>query len=147
MSRIEENNETDIMIRRYLSGEMSPEERYSFEKEMQKDPFLADAVEGLATITAEEAEKDLAALEDRIFHPGRRNRFIFYRIAAIALVLVGVSSILMLRQIRQPDLLSDNLDLSQDTMDYPEESFKAIKEKSWCFGSTNNFGRRERCST
>ena len=83
---------------------------------MQKDPFLADAVEGLSTIKPGEAERDLAALKGRIHTKDRRNRFLFYRIAAIALLLIGVSSIILLRQLSQPDLVSESLDMTRDTI-------------------------------
>ena len=128
MSKAENNKDIRSEINKYLSGEMSPEERNSFEREMQKDPFLADAVEGLSAITPAEAESDLAALKGRIHTEDRRNRFLFYRVAAIALVLIGVSSILLLRQLNQPDLLSESLNIPGPAAGYQTESIAPVED-------------------
>jgi hypothetical protein len=38
----------------YLKGNMSPEERYQFEQEMNSDPFLSEAADGLNSMAGEE---------------------------------------------------------------------------------------------
>ncbi|MEE4116443.1 MAG: carboxypeptidase-like regulatory domain-containing protein [Marinilabiliaceae bacterium] len=128
MSKAENNKDIRSEINKYLSGEMSPEERNSFEREMQKDPFLADAVEGLSAITPAEAESDLAALKGRIYSKDRRNRFLFYRVAAVALLLIGVSSIILLRQLSQPDLLSESLIIPGPEAGYQIESIAPVED-------------------
>ena len=79
---------------RYSKGEMSDRERNSFEKELQRDPFLADAVEGFSGITTEEAEKDLQklglSLKSKIT---RRNRFLYLRIVASVALLLAISAL------------------------------------------------------
>ena len=66
----------DPRIRSYLSGSMSPEERNRFEKEMQKDPFLADAVEGFSNVTPLEADHDLKTIRSKIFQGRTKKSFI-----------------------------------------------------------------------
>lgn len=46
-------------IKRYLKGEMSPEEQHALEKRALQDPFLADALDGAGLITPEEFSNDL----------------------------------------------------------------------------------------
>ncbi len=47
---------------KYLKGELSAEERYSFERDLEADPFEMEAMEGMENIPAEEAEEDLLSL-------------------------------------------------------------------------------------
>ena len=47
---------------RYSQDQMSDEERNAFERSLQRDPFDAEAMEGLSSITPEEARADLAGL-------------------------------------------------------------------------------------
>ena len=95
MDRINKNksrNLTDFL--RYHKGEMSGEERNSFERELQKDPFAEEAVEGFSHVTTEEAENDLLALKKkagRKIH--KRSLVIYYRVAAAIAVLVTISVI------------------------------------------------------
>ena len=51
---------------RYRSGRMSDSERNSFEKELQKDPFLAEAVDGLSNMSADELQSDFDGLSRRV---------------------------------------------------------------------------------
>lgn len=57
-------------IEKYLRGELSPAERHVLEKRALSDPFLADALEGGESISAEHFSADLetlrASLQDRI---------------------------------------------------------------------------------
>lgn len=79
---------------RYRRGEMSGNERNSFEKELQKDPFAEEASEGFSLITAEEAEKDLSDLKKRIDRKTKkRPRAIYYSAVAAVTVLVTISVI------------------------------------------------------
>ncbi|MCK5567513.1 MAG: hypothetical protein KAI62_06335, partial [Actinomycetia bacterium] len=51
---------------RYSQDQMSEEERNAFERSLQQDPFDAEALEGLSSITPEEARDDLASLRDKV---------------------------------------------------------------------------------
>jgi len=90
---------------RYRKNEMSGEERNSFERDLQKDPFAEEASEGFSKVTADEAEKDLSAirikLEKRI---SKRSPVIFYRLAAAVAVLVTVSVIFFINRNKQEEM-------------------------------------------
>jgi hypothetical protein len=79
---------------RYRRDEMTREEKNSFEREFQKDPFAEEAAEGFETISPEEIQNDLADLKKRIkARSGRKKRYMDYRIAASVAVLMIISSI------------------------------------------------------
>jgi len=89
------NRLTDIF--RYKRDELSGEERNSFEKELQKDAFAEEAVEGLNSLSEQEALNDIYDLGNRIkTKTARRRRFNFYRIAASIAVLMMISSIFII---------------------------------------------------
>lgn len=109
-------------IYRYRSGEMSDIERNSFEKQLQKDPFLADAMEGLADTNIYELRAEISNLSENINRGSKRRAPVFYRVAAAVIVLVGISSILLVRQLKSPDLVSQNLkSVSSDSVAHLNE--------------------------
>ena len=77
---------------KYLKGELSPEERYTFERDLEADPFEMEAMEGMEQATVGELEEDLlslhATLQKRL---KRRRRRTYYSIAAsvASLLIVG----------------------------------------------------------
>lgn len=81
------NKLTDFF--RYHRGESTGKERNSFEKELQKDPFVEEAMEGFATLSSEEAESDMGELQRRLNkRTGRRlRRLVFAAAASIALLM------------------------------------------------------------
>jgi len=82
---------------RYKSGEMADNERNAFERMLQRDPFAAEALEGLELVSPEEAENDLASLTRRVTGRGRTiNRF-YYSAAAVVVLLLGIASLLVFR--------------------------------------------------
>ena len=54
---------SDSDLQRYLKGELSPREMHALEKAALDDPFLSDALEGLAT---PHPETDLSELKARL---------------------------------------------------------------------------------
>ena len=88
---------------RYRSDKMSGEERNSFERELQKDPFAAEASEGFSSLESDEALKDISELANRLKkRVANRQRLIFYRIAASIAVLVAVSSLFIIIERNRP---------------------------------------------
>jgi outer membrane biosynthesis protein TonB len=82
---------------RYRRNEMTGEEKNSFERELQKDPFAEEAAEGFESISPEEIKNDMADLRKRIkARSSRRNRYLVYRIAASVAVLMIISSIFII---------------------------------------------------
>jgi len=51
------NPEKDFL--RYTENKMSDKERNAFEKNLQKDPFDSEALEGLSTLSPEEIKADI----------------------------------------------------------------------------------------
>ena len=86
---------------RYSQDQMSEAERNTFEKSLERDPFDAEALEGLSSISPEEARADLAGLQGQIQKRvtgsskiNRDTRPTWYRVAAAVAVLLVVTSVL-----------------------------------------------------
>ncbi len=100
MSKRNKNTKKELEdFLRYSQDQMSDEERNAFERSMQQDPFDAEALEGLSSITPEEARSDMAGLQSRLHRQlhrrtSRSTRTMWYRIAASVAVLVVVTSVL-----------------------------------------------------
>ncbi len=75
---------------KYLKGELSREERYSFERDLEADPFEMEAMQGMEQFNAGELEEDLlsihASLHKRLRRKRRRTVYSFA--AAIASILI-----------------------------------------------------------
>ncbi len=78
---------------RYRAGKMTDRERNAFEKEMQRDPFLADALEGLELVSSPEAETDLESIREKVSGKRRKFHLLIYSGVAAAVVLLIVSSV------------------------------------------------------
>jgi hypothetical protein len=97
---------------RYSGNEMSAEERNIFEKDLQKDAFDAEAMEGLSSVTPDEAREDLTDLNQRLSERIRhKNRFIFYRIAAAVVAIIIIGSLILM--ITKTGLFPDQVALTE----------------------------------
>ena len=79
-------------ILRYLNDSMTNEERYTFERELERDPFMQEAFEGLSGIRSSDIEKDIRRLD--IMSGKKRKLIIPFRYVAYAagfalLILAG----------------------------------------------------------
>jgi len=93
---------TDYLLR-YLRGELSPKETQALEKEALGDPFLSDAIDGLAEAAHHPSslESDVTELKRRLSErvsEQKRNRNIFllfprWQVAASILVLAGLTTL------------------------------------------------------
>ena len=82
---------------RYHRNKLSGEERNSFERELQKDPFTEEASEGFKSILPESASGDISDLVKRLkIRTRERQTFVVLRIAASVAVLVAISSIFII---------------------------------------------------
>ena len=79
-------------IHKYLNDEMSEKERNAFERLLEKNPFEAEAIEGIQLIGEKAFYDDLEELKDK-FKPGKKRRLIWYRVAAVALLLIISSTV------------------------------------------------------
>lgn len=88
---------------RYRENKMTARERNSFEKDLQKDPFAEEASEGFENIDPSLAGDDITRLRNQINKRARRKqRVLWYRIAASVAVLMIISSILILINKKSP---------------------------------------------
>jgi hypothetical protein len=82
---------------RYHRNELSGEERNSFERDLQKDPFTEEASEGFKSILQESADEDINDLDNRLkTRISGRKSFILYRMAASIAILIAISSIFII---------------------------------------------------
>ncbi|MCE4564568.1 carboxypeptidase-like regulatory domain-containing protein [Maribellus sp. CM-23] len=86
-------------FRRYRTNEMTLAERNAFEKELQKDPFMADALEGMEQLSPEEISQHVQELSARIPTPKKSRKIRF--IAAAASILILISMGILWLQINQ----------------------------------------------
>jgi hypothetical protein len=110
MKAKDKNKEAEFSeLLRYTEGKMTDEERNAFEKKLQKDPFADEAAEGFASISTSGVSDDLKMLEKRLkVRLSRRNKFIYYRIAASIAVIMILSSIyLIVRRTRPSDQIGE----------------------------------------
>ena len=86
---------TEENFRRYLQNEMSDSERNHFERELQKNPFEAEALEGFQQISPAEMENDLEELRNKILAPKRRKKY-YWTAAASVLLLIAAGFVFFL---------------------------------------------------
>jgi hypothetical protein len=85
-------------ITRYWEGKMSPQEMHALEAAAMEDPFLADALDGYASIKPATAAADIDELRERLLDRSQDEKIIpikrdrkWLRIAAIVIFLAGGS--------------------------------------------------------
>lgn len=107
----------------YLGNKMSERDAYAFERRMEADPFLMDAVEGYQNMSPSDIEKELLSLRARIKQKKKARIVpVWMKVAAAVLILFGIGTLWMIDQRKQKsDLVSDRLEV-QDP--------KVQKEKS-----------------
>ena len=88
-------HDSDILkrIKSYFIRRKSAEEAYKFEREMERDPFLYEAMEGFEDMLTSDIQQALDELDDRLDEKEKKKFLVFtWQAAAIGLVLVvGVS--------------------------------------------------------
>lgn len=87
------NHISEEEFRRYLKDQMTPAERHAFERQMQKDPFGAEAMEGFQEISTQNYEEDIKELKSRI-SKNKPKKFLVYWIAAASLLFLAATGIL-----------------------------------------------------
>ena len=92
-------------FRRYLENKMSEPERNQFERQLEKDAFAKEALEGFSQISHLNIRKDLAEIKTKSEPAKKKNTFRF--IAAAASILLLVTSGIIWRQINQQNALPE----------------------------------------
>jgi len=105
----------------YLKGELRNEDRHSFERDLERDPFQQEAMEGFETLSPQQAEKDLlglhASLQKRL---SRRKRVAWYSVAATVASILVVGTIFI-------NIYDVNPESKEESF-YQEESLMSDKE-------------------
>lgn len=86
-------NDADFI--RYMADEMTLAERNAFEKEMQKQAFDAEALEGYEAASSVNIHNDLNELKQRIQQKHKKNRTPYFAAAATILLLIASGVIWM----------------------------------------------------
>lgn len=114
---------------RYQQGKMSVEERNSFERDLQKDPFAEEAGEGFDHLSAEEISADILILSNRIRSKTKvRRRFAYYSIAASIAVLMVISTLyIVINKSNTTKQISENAGIEKPAKT-EEKSLPAVAE-------------------
>ncbi|TFH39379.1 MAG: hypothetical protein E4G95_01300 [Bacteroidia bacterium] len=111
-----------VDLKAYLDNKMSEEQRNSFERMMESDPFLREAVEGMSGIGRDEAESDLNELASTINRKTSIKRLtLWYRISAAVAVLLIVSSVFLVRELRNPPVVASGESRNEEAMKQGED--------------------------
>jgi hypothetical protein len=112
---------------RYKKGEMTDRERNAFERELQKDPFSAEADEGFSGISTDTVKEDMSRLERELkTRVSKKRRYIYYRIAASVAVLMVISSVFIIMQRKDQTKEIGEVITKQAPLNIPES--KAITQ-------------------
>ncbi len=88
------SNKNISRIIKYLNNELSERERYAFEREMEADPFLMDAIEGYEKIDTEQINESLTHLKNKLSSKYKKRILpLWTKIAAGILFIIGISSL------------------------------------------------------
>lgn len=105
-------------IEKYRKGEFTPAQMHALEKKALSDPFLADALEGVESISPQDFSIDLFEISQRL--ASKREKVVWFtpfRIAA-GLVLL-ISSFFLIYNFNQPD---EQLALQKENASSPNKS-------------------------
>jgi TonB family protein len=108
------DNLSDDIVR-YKKGELSPEQMHALEKKALSDPFLAEALEGIENISADELASDISEIEKKILHkrnPARAGLLTPLRIAA-GLFLVTSSVFIVYQFIPKAETIALKIEKSK----------------------------------
>jgi hypothetical protein len=107
----------------YSENKMTNRERNAFERELQKDPFAEEAAEGFAEMPSEEVEEDLSILTKRLEKRAvRKQRYIYYRLAASVAILMVITSIFILVERNRSSKLINEISNNRVALVIPESS-------------------------
>ncbi|MEQ9187483.1 MAG: hypothetical protein RLP15_07085 [Cryomorphaceae bacterium] len=112
-------HESDILkrIKSYFMRRKSATEAHRFEREMERDPFLYEAMEGLEDLLTSDIQQALDELDDRLDERSQRRGMVFtWQAAAIGLVIVAGTTVFAILggQSNDPDTTGTQGDYKYD---------------------------------
>ncbi|MEA3461264.1 MAG: carboxypeptidase-like regulatory domain-containing protein [Bacteroidota bacterium] len=129
MSAKRKHRTTDEYLK-YLKGELSREERYSFERDLEADQFEMEAMEGMEQATPGELEEDLltihATLNKRLRR--RRRRTVYSIAAGIASILIVGTVFLNIYEIN-PKTASESIPMDESFLQEDAIAPEDLKEE------------------
>jgi len=97
-------------IRRYLQDRMTEAERHTFEREMQRDPFLSEAVDGLSVFSSDNILSDIQALKAEVQKGKHSNRrYIWYAAASVLVIVISIFILFNLEEKNNRTLTENSL--------------------------------------
>ena len=121
------NSEILTEINRYLNNKMSNKERYEFERVLERDPFLADALEGMAGFRSSDIQKDLDAIDLISGKRKRKVRPVFYLSIAAGFLLVIVSIVFFKRDDKED--MNSAMNIKEEKMIVQPDSSLLAEQK------------------
>jgi hypothetical protein len=104
----------------YLSQKLKGKERNTFEKELERDPFEKEAMEGLSQLNSEEFSADMielnARLHQRIY---KKNNFPLYRFSAGIAAMIVVSVLFFTLTNRKLDDMPAQKSVAENKVEAP----------------------------
>lgn len=98
----------------YLRDLLGGRERNALERNLEKDPFEKDALEGFQSIGADDLESDIKDLNKNLYRRvNKSNRVLIYRVAAGIAIIISLSVSYLLVFDKQIDQFPENLQVSE----------------------------------
>jgi hypothetical protein len=119
----------ETSTRHYLNKEMTDAERNAFEKELQKDSFAAEAMQGLELLSGAAFDRDLKELKTRINKPKKKRRIPYYAAAASILLLVTAGVLWMQLDKQNPVPQTTESRIQEETIKKEESPKQARVEE------------------
>jgi hypothetical protein len=127
----------------YFEGKLSNRERNAFERKMQKDLFNADAAEGFALVSREEAEEDLDIAGKKIRRRINLRRRVGWYSAAATLAAILTITTIFLTVDQTPNDQDERISKMNKELDnnaFEEPKIKASDENQGAAGEENIAG-------
>ena len=125
---------TDFL--RYRENKMSDKEKNLFERELQKDPFLEEAAEGISAIEPEYTAKDMDFLYKNLkYRTSGTKKMTWYRIAASVAVLMIISSVYIVldrtgtSKVSEEIVLMDTIQISKKEALRKDETVSSVPDR------------------
>jgi len=113
-------------FQRYLENKMNGRERNAYEKELQKNPFEDEALEGLSAFENETISADIDELRTKL-SPLRRRSNLRYWVAAASFLLVAATGVLFYLVTEKPPV--QQVAETQEPQPEPKQEEAAIQQE------------------
>ena len=113
---------------KYLNDKMTLEERNQFERELQKNPFEEEALEGFLKLKPDELQKDLIELKNKINQKKQKYKYRYW--AAAATFLLIVSSGIIWFQFQQKSLTMEIAEFKTEQEQSDIEPIQNIRKEA-----------------